>query len=206
MAQPASPAAAPTPLSGPAGSATPSHFELDGFRSAHWGMTAAQIRVAVGRDFNIPADKIRAEPDEAEHTTALTITVPELIGAGPARVSYIVGYKSRTLIQVNILWGTQVDPRIAPDKIVAAANQLRQLFLGSGYEPASIVTNARMKDGSVVVFEGQDSKKHATVLRLASMSQPAKPGAKPTVGVALLLSYILDSSNPDIFRLKKGEF
>ena len=92
---------------------------------------------------------------------------------------------------------------------MAASNQLRQLFLDSGYEPETVVTNARMADGTILMFQGKDADKHTTVLRLASGSAPVSAkGSKDakTVTVALALSYILDSRNPDIFRLKKGQF
>jgi len=74
------------------------------------------------------------------------------------------------------LWGTPVDPQAHHDKIVTAANQLRQLFLDSGYQPETVVTNARMADETIFVFEGQDADKHTTVLRLANA--PAPKGRK----------------------------
>jgi len=186
------------------------HVKIEGFRSARWGMDAAQVKAMIYKDFGISAEKVKTEGNAAERTTVLSATVNDLLeGAGPARVSYILGFKTKKLIQVNILWGTSVDPQAQPDQIVAASNQLRQLFLDSGYEPETVVTNARMADGTILVFQGQDADKHTTVLRLASGSEavPAK-GSKEakTVTVALSLSYILDSRNPDIFRLKKGQF
>ena len=63
------------------------------------------------------------------------MSVPDLLdGAGLAQVSYIFGYSSKKLIQVNVLWGTAADPQATPDKIAAAADQLRLLFLDSGYD------------------------------------------------------------------------
>jgi len=139
-----------------------------------------------------------------------SVTVNDLLeGGGPARVSYILGFKTKKLIQVNILWGTPVDPQVQAEKIVAASNQLRQLFLDSGYEPETVVTNAPVADGTILVFQGQDPEKHTTVLRLASGSAPASAkGSKEAraMTVALSLSYIRDSRTPDIFRLKNGQF
>ena len=110
--------------------------KLEGFRSARWGMDAAQVKAAIQKDFAIAADKVKTEENAAERTTILTVTVNDILeGAGPARVSYVLGFKTKKLIQVTILWGTPVDPQAHPDKIVAAANQLRQLFLDSGYQP-----------------------------------------------------------------------
>src|SRR5882724_6178877 len=187
------------------------HVKVEGFRSARWGMDAAQVKAAIYKDFGVPADKVKAEENAAERTTVLTIAVNDLLeGAGPARISYILGYKTKKLIQATVLWGTPVDPQAQPEKIVAAANQLRQLFLDSGYQPETVVVNARMADGTILVFQGQDTDKHTTVLRLANTPSPAPAkGSKAEAAgasVVLSLSYILDSRSPDIFRLKKGQF
>jgi hypothetical protein len=184
------------------------HANVEGFRSARWGMDAAQVKAAIYKDFGIAAEKVKTEENAAERTAVLSVTVNDLLeGAGPARVSYVLGFKTKKLIQVTILWGTPVDPQAQPSKIVTAANQLRQLFLDSGYQPETVVTNARMSDGTILVFQGQDADRHTTVLRLASAPAPAK-GSKTegTGSVVLSLSYTQDSRNPDIFRLKKGQF
>lgn len=205
------PADAPTSAAPaqPAAPAAPAHVE--GFRSAKWGMTEAQVKAAIHTDFNIAEDKLKSSENPAEKTQALSITVPELLeGAGTAQASYIFGYASKKLIQVNILWSSMLDPQATPQKIVAAADQLRVLFLGSGYDPQTVTANARTPDGSILVFVGQDADKHTTVLRLATgnvtpTEKDGKPG-KPVEAAAMTLSYILDAKEPDIYRLKKGQF
>jgi hypothetical protein len=199
--------AAPAPEAAPA-----EQVQVAGFRSAQWGMGEPQVKAAIQKDFNIAADKIKSEENLAERTHVLTVVVPDLLeGAGAARVSYIFGYATKKLIQVNLLWGTAIDPEISAEKIGAAADQLRQLFLDSGYQPQTIVTNAKMNDSEVLVFKGEDADKHATILRLAAGvmgAQPTRHGKteKPATAMALSLSYILDAHNPDIYRLKKGQF
>src|ERR1700730_8316476 len=185
------------------------HVKIEGFRSARWGMDAAQVKAAIQKDFGVPTEKMKTEENAAERTTVLTITVSDLLeGAGPARISYILGYKTKKLIQVTVLWGTPVDPQAQPEKIVTAANQLRQLFLDSGDQPEAVVANDRMADGTIRVSPGQDTDKHTTVLRPAHTSAPPKGSRAEAAGasVVLSLSYILDSRSPDIFRLKKGQF
>ncbi|MGH7094892.1 MAG: hypothetical protein ACREFB_15330, partial [Stellaceae bacterium] len=86
-------------------------MQVTGFRDAHWGMTAAEVKAAIRKDFSIPPDKVQAEANASERTSVLSVTVPNLIeGAGKARVSYIFGFTTKKLIQVNALWGTPVDP------------------------------------------------------------------------------------------------
>lgn len=186
-------------------------IQLQGFRDAHWGMDANEVKAVIRKDFNITADKIQTEENASERTSVLSVTVPNLIeGAGEARVSYIFGFSTKKLIQVNVIWGTPVDPKVKPDEIVAAANQLRDLFVTSGYDASSIHTNAPAKDGTIVVFEGADAQKHATLLTLVNGTVPGavKNGKREpaTQTILLRLSYILDPENPDIFRLKKGQF
>lgn len=194
----------------PAPQAAP-EAHVDGFRSAKWGMTEAQVKEAVRKDFNIAPDKMKSEENLSERTTVLTVTVTDLLDAtGAARVSYIFGYTTKKLIQVNVLWGTAVDPQASPERIVAAANELRQLFVDSGYQQSTVVTNAKLPDGSVLVFKGQDADKHTTLLRLAAAAATSTPAkgeqAKPVAAAALSLSYILDPTSPDIYRIKKGLF
>jgi hypothetical protein len=185
--------------------ATGEAAHVEGFRSARWGMSETEVKAAIAGDFKIPADKLKPESNVSERTGVLTVQVPELIeGARIARVSYIFGYTTKKLIQVNLVWGTPVDPQIKPEGVVAAANQLRDLFVSQGYAPGTVVVNARAGDGEVIVFQGQDADKHTTLLRLVSTPPPKKEKSPPQT--ALFLSYILDSRNPDIFRLKKGSF
>jgi hypothetical protein len=208
-AAPSPPSAAPPSGTSGASAVPAERVHVTGFRSALWGMTSAQVKAAIQKDFNIAADKLKTDENLAERTEVLSVSVPDLLeGAGLARVSYIFGFSSKKLIQINILWGTAVDPQASPEKIVAAANQLRQLFIDSGYEPETIASNVKINDSSILVFEGEDADKHATILRLASASLATGRAGKPqkVTDTALSLSYVLDPRNPDIYRLKKGQF
>jgi len=205
---PATPATPPT--TSPAAEAAEAAQVL-GFRSARWGMNAAEVKAAIKKDFNIPPEKVQTEENLSERTTALTVMTGDLIeSAGKARISYILGYTTKKLMQVNLIWGNPVDPLAKSDEIVAAANQLRELFASSGYQPGTIRSNVATRDGTIIVFEGQDAGKHATLLTLLNGTLPgAVHNGKrdaPVPTVVLRLSYILDVQNPDIFRLKKGQF
>jgi hypothetical protein len=182
---------------------------VEGFRSARWGMNEAEVKAAIATDFGIPPGRVSSAENATERTTVLSTTVANLLdSAGTARLSYILGYKSRKLIQVTILWGTAVDPQVPPEHIVTAANQLRELFLRSGYQPKTIIANSRLADGSILVFEGQDAAGRTTMLRLADTPSPAKaPGGKSGIAeIALSLSYVLDRRDPDVFHLRRGQF
>ena len=176
---------------------------VDGFRSAKWGMTEAEVKAAILNDFEISADGLTGEVNPTEKTTVLAIVVTDLIpGAGTARVSYILGYTTQKLIEVNIVWGASVDPQAKPDMVTAAANQLRNLFLTSGYDPGTIATDTRGGDGWLVIFAGQDADKHSTVLRLLQGRMASQNQQQPAA--VLFLSYVMDSRNPDVFKPKSG--
>jgi hypothetical protein len=76
--------------------------EVTGFRSAKFGMSEADVRAAIVKDFAVKPDAIRAETNASEQTRVLLVKVPDVLpGGGSAEVSYVLGFKSKTLIQVG---------------------------------------------------------------------------------------------------------
>jgi hypothetical protein len=178
-------------------------YRLEGFRSAAFGMTEQQVRNAIRKDFNLSGDKVKVEENAIEKTTLLTVTVPELLpDAGPARIAYILGFKSKKLVQVNLLWGTPVGERVRPEKLRGAAEALGQYFLGLGFPRENVVANVKLKDGTWVVFQGSDAQKRTAVLRFAE--SPAADG-KPAAAM-MSLFYIQNPDQPDVFRIGRGQF
>ena len=200
--------------------ATP--FHLTGFRSAQFGMTEDQVRKAIATDFAGAAKDIQRNEHPIEKTSFLELPVKDLLPAGgDARITYIFGYQSHKLIQINIGWGAPAQSKATAATLVEAANQLHTYLLGAGYRPDTIVGNARLPDDSILVFRGADPDNRIAGLVLSGFpiedKNDAKAGgaaAKPktdtapteTKQPALMLSYISDPRNPDIFRLKPGQF
>src|SRR5215471_4966714 len=76
---------------------------IDGFRRARFGMNEQQVREAIRQEF--PGAAIARTVHPSEKTTVLSITVSDLLpDTGNARIYYILGYRSKTLVQVNLLW------------------------------------------------------------------------------------------------------
>src|SRR5882762_5173907 len=67
-AQPASPAKDEQPAAPAPNAESSEPFQVDGFRSAHWGMTDAQVKAAIRKDFNIPPEKVQTEENASERT------------------------------------------------------------------------------------------------------------------------------------------
>lgn len=68
---------------------------VEGFRSARFGMEEADVRKVINSDFKLSGDAVISENNLVQRTSALGITVPDLIaGAGKADVHYVFGTKA----------------------------------------------------------------------------------------------------------------
>ena len=140
-----------------------------------------------------------------ERTQSLGITIDKLIPiSGKTRVVYVFGYKSKQLMQVNILIGHPVDTNIAPQQVVDSGNLLGNHFFKKRYQEDGLVAHARLNDGSVLIFRGKDQKGRMALLRLSN-PQPNE-GDKEDPKITLSLSYIEKPEQPDAFQLKEDDF
>ena len=182
---------------------------VEGFRSARFGMTEAEVRKALRKDFQIKDSEIVRSENAVEKTTALQITVNDLLpDSGPANIGYVFGYRSRHLIQVNVVWGA-LEPKPTTENLTATASILRGYFLGQGFAPDRVITKAQLDDGSVIEFRGIDDKGRMALLVFSNIGQDsgaANEGAPAQQALSLRLSYILDADKPDVFKVQKGAF
>jgi hypothetical protein len=198
--EPASTRKAPTP------SAAMAQAVIDGFRHAHFGMTESEVEQAARTDFPKAVHRLMVAANPSERTTVLSLPVTDLLpGSGPARIFYVLGYRTRRLIQINILWRSEGGNRERDQAIVTTANNLRDYFLGEDF--ARVAANRKLSDGSILVFEGSD-RDHHMVLMLLSRPPAAAKGDKPLKlpPLRLQLSYIADTAHPDVYRIAKGQF
>jgi len=178
---------------------------IDGFRSAKFGMRIDEVKQAILRDFGISDSKIDAISHPTEQTQSLGISIDKLLPqSGKSRAVYVFGYKSKRLMQVNILMGHPVDTNITPQQVVDSGNLLGNHFFKKRYQEDGLVAHARLNDGSVLIFRGKDQKGHMALLRLSN-PQP-KEGNKEDLKITLTLSYIEKPEQPDAFQLKESDF
>ena len=127
---------------------------------------------------------------------------------GKARISYILGYRSKKLIQVNVLWSSD-GSNGADETIVGTANALRDYFATQNFRPDSVVANRQLAENTILVFRGSDDQKRTVLLVLSGVAASArseeKKAPKPPP-LTLELSYIEDLAHPDIFKIGKGQF
>lgn len=181
-------------------------FVVDGFRSAKFGMNEAEIRAAIAKDFGTKPEAIKAQDNASELTHSLVANVPDLLsGGGAAEVSYVMGYKSKTLIQVGAVWSKGTDPAMTPERLFSNANILRAHFLGEGFKPDTVAVNTPV-NGGLLIFRGNDAKDRSVVLLLQGTFENKDNNQRVLTPTALLLFYIADAKSPDVFRLPPGQF
>jgi hypothetical protein len=203
---PAAPIPAPAAPGGPS-VAAPATAQVDGFRSAKFGMSDVQVKDAITKDFGIKLDAISEQPNPAERTTVLSIKVPDLLqGGGVADVAYVLGYESKKLIQVSVSWSKATDEKMTPEQLFSNSSVLRAHFLTEGFKPDTIASNMPIGNG-LLVFRGSDDKDHTAMLILqGTFSEGQATNQKILTPAALLLFYVQDAKAPDVYRLPAGSF
>ena len=72
------------------------------------------------------------------------------------------------------------------------------------YRKEGFALNAQLGEGLILVFQGKDRKGRAARLLL---SNPKSEGDKKVgENIALTLSYIERPEDPDVYRIKEGDF
>jgi hypothetical protein len=187
--------------------ATTGDYEVTGFRSAKFGMTDPEVRAAMVKDLKITAADIKETENPTEHTHVLVATVPNLSPLeGKAEVAYVFGYKTHKLIQVGATWRTALDPKATPEVLVANANTLQTLFLSQGYKAGTVTTNGTLSTGGLLVFRGEDDKKHSTILILQGKTTAGTNGSQTLSPDALVLLYVENTETPDAMKIAPGQF
>jgi len=177
---------------------------IDGFRSAKFGMGRAEVTKAIFNDFGISSGKITIITHPTELTQSLAITVEQLVPRfGKSKVVYVFGYRSNKLMRVKIFFGHGVDERVTSQQVVDLGNILGNHFFNKRYQEDGLVANARLNDGSILIFRGKDQKGRMALLRLLNTQQNNKNNE---VKISLNLSYIEKPGQEDTFQLNKGDF
>lgn len=180
------------------------NVDLTGFRSAKFGTDEMQVRDAIAKDFG-KAVNIKQSINPAERTRSLTIRILDVLpDGGTADIAYVLGYQTKKLIQVSVVWSKTTDPTITAEKLVADADVLRANFASQGYKADTIISDVAVKNG-ILVFRGSDVAGHTTALLLEGRTTADKD-RKVFTPVSLVLLYIADPKHPDVFRLAPGQF
>jgi hypothetical protein len=187
----------------------PVEAKIDGFRSAKFGMTEAEVLKAIESDFGLKQSQIRRESNPVQKTSVLVAEVKDLLpGTGTARISYLFGYSNKKLFTVTVLWARSFNPADTREVLIDAAAVLRSHFEGQAF-PKGVLVDARLPDGSVLVFRGTDAQGRMVVLTAAGLYvQNAGDKSKETMQPepVLRLTYIENPQHPDVYSVKQGQF
>ncbi|MCP3407041.1 hypothetical protein [Bradyrhizobium sp. CCGB01] len=179
---------------------------IDGFRSAKFGMSETDVRAAITKDFSAKPDAIKIQDNASELTRSLLLSAPELLpNGGTAELSYVFGYKSKSLIQVGAVWSKGTDTAMTAEKLFSNANILRAHFMGEGFKPDSVAVNMPVA-GGIVMFRGSDAKDRSVILLLQGTFENKENNQRVLTPTSLLLFYVADAKSPDIFKLPPGQF
>lgn len=186
------------------GSANPGP-SIDGFRTAKFGMTEAQLRSAIAADLKISA--ITKTQNQLQRTTVLSVQAPNLVPqGGTATVSYVLGYQTHKLIQVNIIWSPEIDPKTTPMMLYQNGETLQQYFASEGF-PANRSTGNIATPNGILLFRATDSSGNAVLLILSgTMAKNPKTETTALSPTTLTLAYAADVLHPDVFQLPRGSF
>ena len=177
---------------------------IDGFRSARFGYKESDVLRAIKKDFRINKNGVSRVVNQQEKTVTLGIDVKDLLAeSGPSKVFYIFGYKSKRLIHVSVIWGGPIQKKPNAEAVVSTANQLRNYFAQKKYQKNGFALNAQLGEGVILVFQGKDKKGRAARLLL---SNPKNKDGEAGENITLTLSYIEKPEDPDVFKIKDGDF
>ena len=210
--------AQPAPTAGDAPAApNPSDvkpYQVEGFRSAKFGMDEAAVKRAIQADFNVKDAAISKEVNPVDRTTILTVTAKDVLPEiAIARVRYVIGYSQKKLFQVVLMWGTGASETAAGNtSVLGGAQELLNYFLGQSFKPENRIVNAQLSDGNALLFQGTDDKGRVVQLQYGTVPEPPRKGETPDPAKAPprvpwgRLVYVEDPKNLDIFRIKPGQF
>ena len=147
---------------------------IDGFRSAKFGMDEKKVKRAIAKDFKISKSKIDRKVHPIEKTLTLNVNIPDLFATGgTACITYILGHKSKKLMQVNVRWGTGASKNFKGQSIVDTANILRDHLNKKKYKDEGFVLNGQISPTQLMVFRGID-KNYLYSVYLKSCRVPPK--------------------------------
>lgn len=198
---------------------------LDGFRTATYGMTLAEVKRAAVADLHVPSDSLHVVTDPQTLTTDVIAVVPKLVPQlGKGEVTYVLGYSSKKLDAVVVSWSPALDKANTPKAMIDAGRVLQTYFSREGFAPGHAYADRLLKGGNFVLFHGDDEQGRSVTValegRISKLPADAKDAgnagdskdskaAKPKAIFTpqqLVIAYIEHPGKPDVYHLPKGAF
>lgn len=189
-------------------------YLVKGFRSAAFGMSSDSLLSAIKSDFGVTSDKVQVYSNPTDRTTSYTINVDSLSpGPGAAKITYIIGAKTRKLIKIGVVWISPKDPTNEQrTELVNDGLVLVNYFRAQNWPPKSTREGVPMGSNALALFVGKDTAGGAAEVELKGVAFDRKINGKteasptPKGPAALLVIYSADIVHPDVFHLDPGSF
>lgn len=180
---------------------------IDGYRSAHFGMTEAEVLRAIQMDFGIEDGETRIV-HPLQKTTALVVRADGLVlDAGTTQIVYIFGYRSERLIQVTMNWGHPLETAVDAATLVRVARAMMNRMALQGLPQNTLASDMAVDDGSIIVFRANDANAHVIEMRMKGPGiGPAADNGNDETPSWLRLSFIQDAETPDTYSIEPGAF
>jgi hypothetical protein len=179
-------------------------MQVRGYRSALFGMTEEQVRVAAARDFGVPPGKPAPGPISEEGSRTLVLTVSSLEPVDRTGiVSYVFDKANGRLIAVNLLWSGGETADLADVKqMVAAASSITAELLGHSWAPLSEVRGVPVDPQTLIVFGATDEAGGGIEVRLQNIPYQLEGGLSAAPAAAgppiMRLGFVTRARRPDL--------
>lgn len=193
---------------------------LTGFDPFRFGMSQAQVEQVLAS--NWPGSVPQHDEDPVQRTALLNVNLAQLLpvpalgvaSPGPATVTFVFGYRSGTLMAINLNWYAEGE----------ATNDQRQALLAAGsayvaemlsyhWEMLQSARGHVIGDNALMLFAGRDTLGRGVEVRVEGVALDVlRPDGstvhRPVAGGPAQLHIGLSAmpDNPDIFRLPENSF
>lgn len=190
--------------------AAPRAGDSFGYRSARFGMTESAVLDAIEADFAISPGSVERSANALEKTINLTVAVMGLVEfTGATEIIYIFGFRSKNLIQVNLLWRAPAGAKDAAQRLRRAARVMANRVSLWGISKFETAPNTATSDGATLLFQGRsESGMLASISMRVPSEEQASYSASGTadVGYWLRVALIENVGAPDIYKIEPGQF
>ena len=197
------PAGAQVPTAS-AASALAAPYLVTGFRSAKFGMTEPEVRVAIAHDFRFGDGALTASDEPAKRMRILALHLSHLAPApGVVNLSYVFDAASHRLIHVNVAWTTGDHPSdLERSQMAGAGVSLAHYFRALTWQPGRVTAGAMPRTTTFVFFDGVDPNQAAVDLRASGVriTEPGSAPIEPTGPAVLRLAYVASVKDVDMVR------
>ena len=191
---------------------------IEGFGALRFGMSPAEVQERLAARF--PGAVVEAIEDPVQRTTLLTADLEGLSpvegrpSPGPATLTFIFGYRSGSLMAINLDWYAEGEASAAQRQALLDAGTAYITELLSWYwAPLQSARGHVLGPNSLLLFSGRDSQGRGVEVRIEGVAldvllpeggsehHPAPGGpAQLHIGLSVM------PDRPDVYRLPAGAF